>query len=88
MNNEVSNLSKAGRQAIAQQGWATVHLCANGILSRAANEPEGHFLLGLVEKASQHPKKAIAAFETVLRLDANQLRCGDRTCQPVLNGAS
>lgn len=72
MNNEVSNLSRAGRQAIAQQDWATVHLCANGILSRAANEPEGHFLLGLVEKASQHPKKAIAAFETVLRLDANR----------------
>ena len=72
MNNEVSNLSKAGRQAIAQQDWATVHLCANGILRRAVDEPEGFFLLGLVEKASEHPKKAIAAFETVLRLDANR----------------
>jgi len=51
------------------QDWATVHLCANGILSRSQHEPDGLFLLGLVEKASEHPKKAIAAFEAVLRLD-------------------
>jgi len=72
MNIELPNLSKAGRQAAAQQDWATVHLCANGILSRAANEPEGHFLLGLVHKAAEHPRKAIEAFETVLYLDSNR----------------
>ncbi|MCH9005521.1 MAG: sulfotransferase [Proteobacteria bacterium] len=72
MNGEVKNLSNAGRQAIAQQDWATVHLCANGILSRMPNEPEGHFFMGLIEKASEHPKKAIAAFETTLQLDPNR----------------
>lgn len=72
MNIEVANLSNAGRQAAAQQDWSTVHICANGILSRVANEPEGHFLIGLVEKAAGHPKKAIAAFETVLGLDTNR----------------
>ncbi len=72
MNNEVRNLSNAGRQAMRQQDWATVHLCANGILSRDINEPEGHFFLGLVEKASEHPKRAIDAFQKVLALDANR----------------
>ena len=72
MNIEVTNLSNAGRQAAAQQDWSTVHICAKGILSRVANEPEGHYLLGLVEKAAQHPKKAIAAFESVLGLDAER----------------
>jgi tetratricopeptide (TPR) repeat protein len=72
MNPEVKNLSNAGRRAMAQQDWATVHLCANGILSRDANEPEGYFFLGLVEKASEHPKKAVEAFEKVIQLDADR----------------
>jgi tetratricopeptide (TPR) repeat protein len=72
MNTEITNLSTAGRKAAAMQDWATVHLCANGILSRSAEEPEGLFLLGLVEKASEHPKKAVAAFESVLRLDSDR----------------
>ncbi len=72
MNTEITNLSTAGRKAAAMQDWATVHLCANGILSRAADEPEGLFLLGLVEKASEHPKKAVEAFESVLRLDPDR----------------
>ena len=54
------------------QDWATVHLCANGILNRDANEPEGYFFLGLIEKASGHPKKAIEAFEKVIELDASR----------------
>jgi len=72
MNTEITNLSNAARQAVARQDWSTVHVCADGILSRSANEPEGYFLLGLVEKAAAHPKKAIEAFEAVLRLDANR----------------
>lgn len=72
MNTEIANLSIAGRKAAAMQDWATVHICANGILSRSELEPEGLFLLGLVEKASEHPKKAIEAFEAILRIDANR----------------
>ncbi len=49
-----------------------MHVCANGILSRSRREAEGFFLLGLVEKASEHPKKAVEAFETVLQLDENR----------------
>ncbi len=72
MIKEIENLSIAGRKAAAMQDWATVHICANGILSRSKNEPDGLFLLGLVEKASEHPKKAVAAFEAVLQLDENR----------------
>jgi tetratricopeptide (TPR) repeat protein len=72
MNTEISNLSTAGRKAAAMQDWATVQLCADGILSRSQEEPEGFFLLGLVEKASEHPKNAVEAFEAVLRLDTNR----------------
>ncbi len=57
---------------MAAQDWATVHVCANGILKRSRRHPEGFFFLGLVEKASQHPKKAVAAFEEVLQLDPNR----------------
>lgn len=69
MNTEIANLSIAGRKAVAVQDWSTVHVCANGILNRSKEEPDGYFLLGLVEKAAEHPKKATAAFEAVLRLD-------------------
>ena len=69
MNPEVKNLSNAGRQAMAHQDWATVHLCANGILSRDAKEPEGYFFLGLIEKAQEHPRRAIDAFEKAIELD-------------------
>ncbi len=72
MNTEITNLSNAGRQAAARQDWETVHLCAAGILNRAGQDPEGYFLLGLVEKAAQKPKKAIDAFEAVLRMDAKR----------------
>lgn len=72
MNTEISNLSVAGRKALAIQDWSTVDVCASGILSRSSDEPEGYFLRGLVEKAKEHPKRAIEAFETVLRLDENR----------------
>lgn len=49
--------------------WSTVQICANSILQRAPQDPEGYFLLGLFEKASQHPKRAIEAFERALQID-------------------
>ncbi len=72
MNAEIKNLSNAGRQAAAAQDWSTVQACADEILQRATQEPEGYFLLGLVEKASQRPKMAIQAFERTLQLDSDR----------------
>lgn len=72
MNTEISNLSNAGRQAAAKLDWPTAHACAIAILERAPREPDGLFLLGLVEKAAQRPRRAIEAFEAVVNLDANR----------------
>lgn len=69
MNPEITNLADAGRRAAAMQDWRTVHECALGILSRTKDSADGYFLLGLVEKAAQHPRRAIEAFEKVLQMD-------------------
>jgi len=69
MQNEIQNLSVAGRRAIVQQDWATVHTCASGILKRDSQSVDGYFLLGMAEKAAQHPRLATQAFETALRHD-------------------
>ena len=72
MDKEIENLSLAGRRAMSQQDWATVHVCANGILRRDENNAEGFFLLGIAEKAAEHPKRAAAAFEAVLARDSSR----------------
>ena len=72
MQNEIQNLSAAARRAMAQQDWSTVHVCASGILGRDPENVEGFYLLGIAEKAAQHPRKATEAFETVLRLDPSR----------------
>ncbi len=69
MNTDINSLSNAGRRALAKRDWPTVQACAAGILSRAPGDAEGLFLMGLVEKASSRPKKAIKAFESALQVD-------------------
>jgi len=69
MSSEIENLSLAGRRAMSQQDWSTVHLCANGILSRDGESTEGYFLLGVAEKAAGRPKIAGNAFEAALARD-------------------
>lgn len=69
MNSEIENLMLAARQALTQQDWSTVSICANGILKRDSESIDGYFLLGLAEKAAKHPKKAVEAFEAVLARD-------------------
>ena len=54
---------------MAARDWSTVEVCANSILQRAPQDPEGYFLLGLFERASQHPRRAVEAFERVLEVD-------------------
>ncbi len=72
MNQEITNLANAGRRAAAMQDWRTVHECALGILNRNSDSADGYFLLGLVEKAAQHPRRAIEAFEKVLDMDGSR----------------
>ncbi len=54
------------------QDWATVAACANEILRQDSGSAEGYFLTGLVERVSQRPLKAAAAFEKSLALDESR----------------
>jgi len=49
-----------------------VAACAREILRQDDRSAEGYFLAGLVEKVSQRPVKAAAAFAQALTLDANR----------------
>jgi tetratricopeptide (TPR) repeat protein len=69
MNTEIEKLSQLGRRAWPMQDWATVDACAAEILRLDAESAEGHFLSGLVEKASRRPINATRAFEKALELD-------------------
>jgi tetratricopeptide (TPR) repeat protein len=69
VNGNNQRLSFTARQAASHRDWATVRNCAEAILSADKDDPEGLFLLGLSEKAAQRPRKAVSAFERVLRLD-------------------
>lgn len=68
-NDESLRLSGIARQAWARQDWATVHQCAEQIRRLSPADAEGHFLLGLVAKASKKPVVATDAFRQALDLD-------------------
>ncbi len=72
MNERLQQISTMARQSAQRNDWATVHRCADEILKHDAESAEGFFLMGLVEKAAQHPLKAVEAFEKVLELDAER----------------
>ena len=55
MTINLSQLSERARAAVRSQDWATVSACANSILQQDANNPEGYFLTGLVERVSGRP---------------------------------
>ncbi len=69
MNDNLAQLSTTARAAAQKKDWATVQAAASEIIRQDKNSPEGHFLLGLVEKASHRRVNAIDAFETALQLD-------------------
>jgi tetratricopeptide (TPR) repeat protein len=68
-NGEFARLSAVGRRSVELGDWATVGACAGEILKRDGSDPEGYFLVGLVEKASRRPVKAAEAFAKALELD-------------------
>ncbi len=72
MSDELGRLSELGRRAVQSRDWATVSNCASQILEHDGDSAEGHFLSGLVEKASQRPVKAAAAFAKTLELDPDR----------------
>lgn len=69
MNTSVTDISKTARSAVRKQDWRVVAACANSILQQDMKSAEGFFLTGLVERASNKPLRAVAAFEKTLELD-------------------
>ena len=63
---------ESSRRAATRKDWATVQRCAAAILKLSDNDPEGHFLTGLVEKVANRPARAARAFERVLAIDAGR----------------
>jgi tetratricopeptide (TPR) repeat protein len=57
---------------VRSQDWETVAACANEILHQDKSSAEGYFLTGIVERVSQRPLRATAAFEKALALDADR----------------
>jgi tetratricopeptide (TPR) repeat protein len=72
LNDAIARISAAGRAAVQSKDWATVRACADEILKRAPDSPEGFFLSGLCEKAASRPLKAAEAFERALQLDSGR----------------
>ena len=57
-----AQLSAIARQAVSRRKWGRVLDCANRILNQDSAASEGHFLKGLVAKASGDGDAAVAAF--------------------------
>jgi tetratricopeptide (TPR) repeat protein len=72
MSPTIRQIAATARKAAQSRDWATVSACAGEILKRDGSSPEGYFLAGLVEKASQRPIKAAEAFAKALELDAGR----------------
>ena len=68
MNEQVQSLSNNARKAAQVMDWATVSTCARRIMELDGNNPEGHFLFGLSEKAQGRPAVAVQAFSHALTL--------------------
>lgn len=69
MNIDLNKKSELARIAVRNQDWNTVAAFANSILMEDASSDEGYFLIGLVEKASRRPNKAIQAFKRSIALN-------------------
>lgn len=72
MNALLRQLSATGRNAAYRKDWPTLDACAREFLKRDVNDPEGHFLAGLVAKAAQQADRATTEFSTALGLDGNR----------------
>ena len=69
MRSALEQIGATARKAAQSGDWRGVKACAKEILRRNSNSPEGHFLVGLAEKASRRSAHAAKAFSRALRLD-------------------
>ncbi len=69
MDDELTKLRLAAARARKARDWTMVASCAGEMLRRWPDNTEGHFLTGLVERAQNHPRKSLEAFERALALD-------------------
>jgi tetratricopeptide (TPR) repeat protein len=69
VDKQLEQLSMTARRAAQGRDWATVRACAKDMVHRCRDSAEGYFLLGLVEKASNRPTRAIKAFSKAISLD-------------------
>jgi len=72
MSEYLERISATARKAAQFNDWGRVHACAKEILKQHKKSPEGRFLLGLVEKASNRPAEAVKAFSGALSLDGSR----------------
>ena len=56
MNDYLRQVSATARNAASKRNWATVDACAREILLKDETSSEGHFLSGLVAKATNQPE--------------------------------
>lgn len=57
------------RKAVQARDWVTVKACAREILSRRRNSSDAYLLIGLADKASNQPDRAIKSFSRAISLD-------------------
>jgi Tfp pilus assembly protein PilF len=62
-------MSEFARRAVRIQDWQTVANYATSIIQQDSTCAEGYFLIGLVERVSNRPLRAVQAFEKALELD-------------------
>ncbi len=72
MTQDLAQLSASARRAAQAKDWAQVGACAGEILRRDAGSPEGHFLAGLADKASNRLANAEQSLVKALELDAGR----------------
>jgi tetratricopeptide (TPR) repeat protein len=69
VNSYLDQVSLTARKAVQARDWARVRACAREILKHHKNSAEGHFLIGLAEKAANRTKQAIKSFSEAISLD-------------------
>ena len=69
MVSDLAQLSMTARRAAQARDWATVRRCATLILDDTRQDAEGHFLMGLADKAGNRHVSAMQAFTRSVSID-------------------
>lgn len=72
MSDVTQQRGREARIAIQNRDWLRVRSLSNAILEDVPQSAEGHFLIGMAEKASGKLKEAVTFFEKALELDINR----------------